>query len=218
MEIWRDIPGLVGFYQASSLGRIRSLDRTLHKPEAKWGYPRRVKGRILVNKLAKGYAQVNISSADNIKAPRYVAHLVALAFIGPRPDGSQVCHNDGNRQNNQPENLRYGTKAENEADKIGHGTIAKGEAIGSSKLTETQVREIRVRAVTEPFSEIAARFSVSVASVSNIARGAQWGHLPLLAGEAGTPEGDAAKSVSLSARRARWAVKLNESRAGRVGK
>ncbi|MBW6128772.1 hypothetical protein KZ843_38995, partial [Pseudomonas aeruginosa] len=29
MEVWRDIPGWEGIYQASSLGNIRALDREL---------------------------------------------------------------------------------------------------------------------------------------------------------------------------------------------
>ncbi len=39
--------------------------------------------------------------------------LVALAFIGPRPDGYDVMHIDGTRTNNAVGNLRYGTRSEN---------------------------------------------------------------------------------------------------------
>lgn len=53
-----------------------------------------------------------------------VAHLVAEAFIGPRPDGSVLRHLDGNPANNTPANLRYGSQSENQYDAVGHGTHA----------------------------------------------------------------------------------------------
>lgn len=28
-EIWKDVPGYEGYYQASNLGKVRSLDRTI---------------------------------------------------------------------------------------------------------------------------------------------------------------------------------------------
>lgn len=51
--------------------------------------------------------------------------LVALAFHGPRPDGMEVRHLDGVRTNNRPENLSWGTHAENMQDAIAHGTFSR---------------------------------------------------------------------------------------------
>ena len=53
---------------------------------------------------------------------RYVHSLVAESFIGPRPEGMEVCHNDGDPTNNHLDNLRYGTSSGNELDKVRHGT------------------------------------------------------------------------------------------------
>ena len=50
--------------------------------------------------------------------------LVALAFHGPRPvgpAGKEVRHLDGNKSNNRPENLAYGTRRENALDIVRHG-------------------------------------------------------------------------------------------------
>lgn len=52
----------------------------------------------------------------------YVHHLVLEAFVGPRPDGMQACHNDGNACNNTPQNLRWDTIASNRRDAVRHGT------------------------------------------------------------------------------------------------
>lgn len=51
----------------------------------------------------------------------YVHQLVAEEFIGPRPDGMKVCHNDGDHGNNAVSNLRYDTQAENIRDQVRHG-------------------------------------------------------------------------------------------------
>jgi hypothetical protein len=44
------------------------------------------------------------------------------AFVGPCPEGMEVCHNNGDPTDNRMENLRYGTHSSNEQDKLIHGT------------------------------------------------------------------------------------------------
>ena len=51
----------------------------------------------------------------------YVHHLVALAFIGPRPDGTYVLHRDDDRTNNRLDNIYYGTPADNAVDRVKNG-------------------------------------------------------------------------------------------------
>ena len=43
-----------------------------------------------------------------------VHSLVALAFIGPRPEGMEVNHKDCDKQNNALNNLEYVTHGENQ--------------------------------------------------------------------------------------------------------
>jgi hypothetical protein len=47
------------------------------------------------------------------------------AHVGPRPDGMQVCHNNGLRTDNRLSNLRYDTASGNMRDRILHGTDPK---------------------------------------------------------------------------------------------
>lgn len=47
--------------------------------------------------------------------------LVAEVFIGPRPEGLDVCHNDGDKSNNRASNLRYDTHSENQKDEVRAG-------------------------------------------------------------------------------------------------
>ena len=121
-EEWRDIPGWEGSYQASSHGRIRSLDRKIVYPNGK-EFSRR--GRVLSPaKINSGY--LHICLHRNQKQFHYLVHVLVLeAFVGPRPDGFQACHNDGNRLNNHAYNLRWDTIEANHADKIRHGTNRK---------------------------------------------------------------------------------------------
>jgi len=90
------------------------------------------------------------------------------------------CHfPDRNPANNRVENLRWGTRLENAADKIKHGTQARlpGEKNPASKLTGEQVDEIRRRRKAgETLTSIAKDFGIIFQQVSLIALGKSWSH------------------------------------------
>lgn len=101
------IPGFPG-YEASSLGQVISHKQRAERVLRTWAHQ-------------DGYPMVNLWGPRGRQG--FTVHsLVALAFIGPRPGGMEVCHNDGDCLNNVPSNLRYGTRTENEHDKRQHGT------------------------------------------------------------------------------------------------
>lgn len=193
IEEWRAVPGYAGLYEVSSAGRVRSLDRIMTSPTAKRGYPRRMLGRILtpVVRRPNKYLTVSLHEPDGHRETRYVAHLVAEAFIGVRPKGCEVCHCNGDPTDNRASNLRYDTHLGNEADKVVHGTRPFGERAGSSRLTEKEVREIRRLSVTTDHGAIAKRFGVSRNAVDYIVNRRIWAHLPPVDGERGTPSGEA---------------------------
>lgn len=63
-----------------------------------------------------GYMQCSIRKTghnEQINYTKYIHGLVAEAFLGPRPEGYQVDHKDGNRSNNHVSNLEYVTHREN---------------------------------------------------------------------------------------------------------
>lgn len=178
-EIWRPVIGGEGLYEISSHGRIRSLDRVLHKPLARCGYPRRINGRLLkLQKMQTGYLVVSLRYIGGPQhRPYFVSHLVADAFIGPRPIKAQVCHNDGDRMNNCSFNLRYATPAENAKDKAKHGTAYRGDRHHYAKLTSNQVIEIKQMLTITSQQNIANRFGVSLGTIQSIAAGRNWGWL-----------------------------------------
>jgi hypothetical protein len=100
MEIWKDIPNYESFYQASNLGRIKSLKRN--------------KEKILKQSTqTRGYYRVQLSKYKDPK--QYLVHkLVAMAFLNHTPDGYMlhIDHIDGNQLNNKVENLEELTAGE----------------------------------------------------------------------------------------------------------
>lgn len=167
-EVWKDIPGYEGAYQASSLGRIRSLDRLI--PMGKTHTLTNRAGRILRPACSKRDRHLYVVLGHG-KAGSTVHSLVASAFLGPAPAGCEVRHLDGDAQNNRIENLAYGTRAQNILDVYAVGRAWK-------KLNAAQVLEIRSRLSDgETGSSIAREFGMSESAISAIKTGRRYAWL-----------------------------------------
>jgi hypothetical protein len=104
--------------------------------------------------------------------------LVAAAFLGSRPSGNDVRHWDGKKQNNHPANLQYGTRKDNERDKVRQGRTNRGERHGRAKLSPENIKEIfRLRRDGAKQVEIGELFEIDQSYVSQILSGRRWGHL-----------------------------------------
>lgn len=109
-EQWLDVVGFEGLYKVSSLGRVKTLER-FGKPEI-----------ILKPQSRKdGYLAVTLSRASVCRTHK-IHVLTATAFLGPRPEGMDIRHLNGDRADNRVGNLAYGTRAQNEADKRADGS------------------------------------------------------------------------------------------------
>lgn len=153
-EIWKPIPSNPK-YLVSSEGNVRHRDSNklckLH-PNNNARY------------LAVGFWQ------DGKIRRRNVHVLVAEAFKGPRPNGKEVRHLDGNGHNNKETNLCYGTKKENGQDKIRHGTNCPGERNGNAALSDSDTELMRVLYARGDITQyqLADLFGISQAQVNNI--------------------------------------------------
>jgi hypothetical protein len=161
-EVWRDIPGHEGRYQASSLGRIRSLDRTVTQL-GRWGRPftRKLKGQVL-RPAGNKYNPHPYVVLGHGHAGSPVHQLVAAAFLGPRPEGCDVRHIDGDATNNRANNLCYGSRTENILDVYRIGRPWR-------KLTLDDIRDIytRVRG-GEKGVDLAREYNISQSAISAI--------------------------------------------------
>lgn len=93
-------------------------------------------------KQKTGYLNVTISRKGYRKG-KSVHRLVCMAYHGMPPSTvHQVRHLDGNKLNNIPTNLKWGTPEENYADKILHGTSLEGERHPMSKLSDKEREHI----------------------------------------------------------------------------
>jgi hypothetical protein len=70
-----------------------------------------------------GYRRLTLVNDDGKKVNVSRARCVLTAHAGPCPEGMETCHGPGGRDDDRyPENIRWGTKPENERDKAAAGT------------------------------------------------------------------------------------------------
>ena len=177
MEIWKDVAGYDDYYQASSLGRLRSKDRVVTKFSALCGkvVQQHYKGKILNCYLNNdGYYIAHIS-VDKKRTTPQLGRMVLLAFVGQPLDGQECCHNNGNSMDNKIENLRWDSHLENNRDRVTHGTYPIGSLHPMSKLKDDDV--ISICNSDERGCDLAEKYGVNQSIISDIRKRRIWRHL-----------------------------------------
>lgn len=157
-EIWKDIPGYEGKYQASSFGRIRNY-----------------KDRVLLPWKYKGYLYVDLLDRS-LRSHR----LIAKAFIPNPLSKPQVNHKNGIKDDNRVENLEWCTNSENaiHAYRILKKKKLVGEANPISKLTDKLVLAIRQRHTEcNNIAVVAREFKITIQGAWGIIKRKQWTHI-----------------------------------------
>ena len=129
MEIWKPIKNHEGIYEVSNTGKVRRTQT----------------GYIQKQRLnADGYVKVTLT-VNSIAKDFRMHRLVAEAFIPNEENKETVNHKDGNKTNNNVENLEWCDRHEQmfHAYRLGLKKAAKGCDNYNSALTEEQVRFIR---------------------------------------------------------------------------
>lgn len=107
------------------------------------------------------------------QANRYICFRV----YGPASSEIEACHSCANKRCVNPKHLRWGTAADNGADRVAHGTVCRGEAQWKSKLTEDDVRAIRAAPDSVRNGELAKRYGVDVQNIRYIKKRHTWKHV-----------------------------------------
>lgn len=119
VEQWRPVVGYEGHYEVSDQGRVKSLARTV---ENCLGRSRRLRERVLKPSIGPGHGRRVVGLyLDGVQRTHTIYPLVLTAFVGPRPPGTEACHNDGDCLNDALSNLRWDTSSANTYDLVKHG-------------------------------------------------------------------------------------------------
>jgi predicted XRE-type DNA-binding protein len=158
-------------YVISNLGNVKPIIKSKYANNKneflKWGIG------------SRGYPCVTLY-CNGKTSQLFVHRMVALAFIGDSPTGKKlVCHKDDDKLNNTPENLSWGDNTDNMRDMAKKRRSMYGERNCKAKLTEKQVKEIKVLLSDPNISqtEIAGMYGVCQTQISHIKRGTHWGYL-----------------------------------------
>lgn len=180
VEVWKDIPRFEGYYQASNMGRVKSLVRKGRKSEVILkGSPNNI-----------GYMLVQLRNED-IKRKSLLVHRVIMMTFEPRDDADEmeVNHKDLNILNNALSNLEWTTCTENKAHyhksekfKEAIKKTPQGNTHHLAVMTDEKVLEFRrrweeVKDLYGQRSKLAREFGISESTARLITDGITWKHL-----------------------------------------
>lgn len=176
--VYRPVPEFPGY----RVGNIGGGVQTCRKRKS-LGYGRGTKWifteewKTLSPRISKGRPRVTLHR-DGKLYTRFIHTLVLTAFIGPRPEGMEACHDpDPDPFNCDLANLRWDTRQNNTNDKLRLQRQARGERINTNKLTAEDVRQIRSLRKTTTATAIAVKFGVKTSAVCKIFAGRTWAWL-----------------------------------------
>lgn len=169
--IWKPVPviGLEKTHEISDTGLVKRIIQGRTKK------PGILPGCILTSGYRQAYLQ---NKPAGVKRKFMVHRLVMAAFVGPCPDGMEVNHKDGDKLNNNLDNLEYVTRLENihHSHRIGRGR--RGECHGMSIFNNQQVIEIRERFKNGEFMRALARhYKCSRGCIKHIVIRKSWKHI-----------------------------------------
>lgn len=167
----RDIPGYEGRYAVTIDGRV-------------WSYPKvvgRQKERFLKAGIGKKqYLQVSLYNSQNKTGKTIGVHrLVAITYL-PNPKNLPVVnHKDGNKLNNNVENLEWCTDLENKKHALDTGLFSsRGEKNPRAKISEKQVLQIRsLRKKGNTYRQLQNQFKISKSTIASLLNGTTWKHV-----------------------------------------
>lgn len=126
----------------------------------------------------QGYQYVFLYNGNGKRKKMFVHRAVLMAWVGMPKKGQETRHLNDTPTDNRVENLAWGSRMENVADKIRNGRLPIGEKAKSHKLTESQVVEIREKyKIGLSSRDLSTEYGVSHTTILKITRGQRWKHI-----------------------------------------
>ncbi len=182
IEIWKDIPNYEKSYQASNLGRIKSLERrVIYSSNPLISH--NLKTRILKDFPSREYRSVKLFTGFRNNKTLLVHRLVAKTFIPNIHSLSHINHINGIKWDNRIENLEWVTHNYNvrHAYETGLKNPKNYKGIGNktSKLKDNEILSMR-KEYSEgntSYSKLSKKYSISPSNVYSIIKRQTWGHI-----------------------------------------
>lgn len=158
-----------GHYEVSSYGRVRSVKNITNSKSG---------ALLFIGSDVHGYPHVSLHK-NNRRYGRAVHRIVAEAFLGRRPPGSEVNHKDGVKANSVLENIEYVSHGRNSSHAYETGLNRSGEQHERSTITADTARAIRAayEAREGGYKNLGKRFGVSWNLVRKIVKYYSWRHI-----------------------------------------
>jgi len=175
-EIWKPVVGYEGYYEVSSIGRVRSVDRFVRHNFGGLSLKKGCNVKNHQNKL--GYLQVSLSKQGKKKL-LLVHRLVATAFIPNLLGLPQVHHKDDVKNHCDKDNLEWTTGRLNKDYAMASGLIPKGEKQHWAFMTKEKVLQMRnlySQGVTH-IKTLAEVFNISEGGAYAIIHRRNWKHI-----------------------------------------
>lgn len=178
-EVWKAIKEYEGFYEISSFGRVRGIDRLVRYKKTGFRLKKGVIMKTGINKY--GYERLGLRKNGSPSKQFTVHKLVATAFCENKNNYKEVNHIDGNKLNNHYTNLEWCSSSYNKKHAFMLGLQKPRAGIDSnlSKLSNEEVvfiyKAIHSKLYTaKELSEIFNVLSVQIYRIKNKQR---WKHL-----------------------------------------
>ena len=118
-EIWKPVVGYEGLYEVSNLGRLRSVERIVKRPEGEWHYKERI---LRAHKTNKGYLRTRLYR-NGVAQTLSIHRLVLTAFV-PNPQNlPMINHKNEKVWDNRLDNLEWCDNSYNQ--RYGHAQDTK---------------------------------------------------------------------------------------------
>ena len=160
---YRDIPGFPG-YRIGTDGSVWSSRQLNKGHRGQW--------HRLHIRVTNTRQHLSVSLQDSVTKrgkTRFIHSILLEAFVGPRPPGMLALHKNDIPHDNRLDNLYWGTESEQARDRVTNRHLPRGKAHPNGKLSDDDVRAIRLRSAHGDSRRTLARaFHVTYSHIGNI--------------------------------------------------